>query len=104
MAEVTAVTESIEEIVAVTMVIGTGTEAAVGAVMTGVTGTGIVVAVAGTTTTIRDTTKTTGAVTTELHVKMTLGSMAGEEAGGKMEASPMVSVVVEAEGDRNKKV
>jgi hypothetical protein len=106
--EVTA-TESLEEIEAVTMVTitetGAETEAGAGAVMIGATGTGIVAAVAGITTTIRDITKTTGAVIIELHAKRTPeDSMAEEEAGGRTEASPMVSVVEEVEGDRNKKV
>lgn len=101
--EVTAVTESIEEIVAATMVTAMGTEAVVGAETTDGTGTGIVVVVAGTMTIIRDITKTIGAVTIERLAKTTPDSMAGGEAVGKMEAFPMVIVVDEAE-DRNKMV
>jgi len=107
MREVTA-TESIEEIVAVTMVTDmeteAGTEAAVGAEMIGVTGTGIVAAAAGTMTLIRNITKTTDAVIIELHVRRTLEDfMVAAGADGKTEAS-RTSVVEGVEGDRNKKV
>ena len=103
MAGVTA-TETIEEIVAETTVTGTETEVVVGAVMIGVTVTGIVVVVAGIMTTIRDITKTTAAVTIELHATMTLDYMVEEEVGAMMEVFPTVSAVDEVEGGRNKKV
>jgi hypothetical protein len=92
------------EIVAETLVTGSETEVAVGAVMTDAIATGIAVVVAGTLMATQDIRTTTGVVIIEPHVRTMLDSMAAaaeeEEVGARMEAFPMASVVVGVESKK----
>jgi hypothetical protein len=89
------------EIVDETLVTGTETEVAVGAVVTDMIATGIAVAVAGITTVIQDIRTMTGVVIIDPHVRRMVDSMvAEEEVGARMEAYPMASAVAGVESKK----